>query len=175
MFPDRLMTAHLLLRPITWADGPAIFDSYAQDPVVTRFLVWKPHASVDDTYTYIARCTARPADGCAYALLRQADMRLLGAFELRRPTAHRLDFGYVLARDWWGQGLMTETLVGVAGWAMRQNDIWRISGVCDVENVASARVMEKAGFTCEGLLRRWVVHPNISAEPRDCLSFAMVR
>jgi RimJ/RimL family protein N-acetyltransferase len=52
----------------------------------------------------------------------------------------------VLAHAEWGQGLMTEALAGVAGWAMRQDDIWRIGAVCDAENCASARVMEKAGL-----------------------------
>jgi [ribosomal protein S5]-alanine N-acetyltransferase len=70
---------------------------------------------------------------------------------------------------------MTETLALVAAWAMRQDGIWRIGAVCDVENRASARVMEKAGLEREGILRRWIIHPNVSSEPRDCFSYAMVR
>jgi [ribosomal protein S5]-alanine N-acetyltransferase len=70
---------------------------------------------------------------------------------------------------------MTEALSEVADWAMRQGDIWRIGAVCDVENLASARVMEKSGLEREGILRRWLVHPNISPEPRDCFSYAKCR
>jgi [ribosomal protein S5]-alanine N-acetyltransferase len=70
---------------------------------------------------------------------------------------------------------MTEVLSLAARWGMRQNDIWRIGAVCDVENRASARVMEKAGLAREGILRRWLVHPNISGEPRDCFSYALTR
>ena len=69
---------------------------------------------------------------------------------------------------------MTEALAEVAGWAMRQDDIWRIGTVCDVENRASARVMEKAGLEREGILRRWIIHPNVGFEPRDCFSYARV-
>ena len=65
-------------------------------------------------------------------------------------------------------------LAEVAGWAMRQDDIWRIGAVCDVENRASARVMEKAGLEREGILRRWIIHPNVGSEPLDCFSYAMV-
>jgi [ribosomal protein S5]-alanine N-acetyltransferase len=36
-------------------------------------------------------------------------------------------------------------------------------------------VLEKSGFIREGLLGRWLLHPNISAEPRDCYSYARVR
>jgi [ribosomal protein S5]-alanine N-acetyltransferase len=59
--------------------------------------------------------------------------------------------------------------------ALSQPDTWRIGDVCDVENQVSARVMEKTGFLREGVLSRWSVHPNISDEPRDCVSFAKVK
>jgi [ribosomal protein S5]-alanine N-acetyltransferase len=70
---------------------------------------------------------------------------------------------------------MTEALAEVTRWALDREDIWRIGDVCDVENLASARVMEKVGMTRDGLLRRWTMHPNVSDEPRDCFSFAKVR
>ena len=70
---------------------------------------------------------------------------------------------------------MTEVLTDIVNWALQQPPIFRIGAVCDVENLASARVMEKAGLVREGLLRRWLMHPNVSDEPRDCLSYALVR
>ena len=86
---------------------------------------------------------------------------LLGVFDLRRLESHRLDCGYVLARGFWGRGLMTEALTEIAGWAMRQDGIWRIGAVCDIDNLASARVMEKAGLVREGILRRWLVRTSV--------------
>jgi [ribosomal protein S5]-alanine N-acetyltransferase len=176
MLPDRFETARLILRPIAPDDAPAIFIGYAQDPEVARFVTWRPHQDLADTAAYIARCIATPADRSrTYALIGREGGRLLGAFDLRRPEPHRLDCGYVLARAEWGRGLMTEALSEVTLWAMQQDGIWRIGALCDVENRASARVMEKAGLAREGILRRWINHPNISAEPRDCFSYAMVR
>jgi RimJ/RimL family protein N-acetyltransferase len=176
MLPERFETARLLLRPIARGDALAIFAGYAQDPEVVRFVMWHPHRSLADTEAYISDCLAAPAgESRTYALLARAEGRLVGSFALRRPQPHRLDCGYVLARPHWGHGLMTEALSEVAGWAMRQDDIWRICAVCDVENRASARVMEKAGLAREGILRRWLVHPNVSAQPRDCFSYALTR
>ena len=63
----------------------------------------------------------------------------------------------------------------VADWTLRLDGIWRIGDVCDVDNAASARVTEKAGFAREGILKRWTVHPNVSQAPRDCISFGRVR
>jgi RimJ/RimL family protein N-acetyltransferase len=176
MLPDRFVAPRLILRPIAAGDAAAIFTGYAQDPEVLRYLGYRPHRDVADTAAYIAYCLAIPANsGRAYAIARRGDGILIGAFEIRRPEPHRLECGYVLARRWWGQGLMTEALGTVAQWAMAQDAIWRLGAVCDTANLASARVMEKAGLTREGVLRRWLIHPNVGAEPRDCFSYAIVR
>ena len=176
MFPDAFHTARVILRPIGQDDAVSIFDTYAQDPDVTRFLSWRPHRSLAETETYIARCLAVPSNlSRTYALVGRQDETVRGAFDLRNAGPYRLGYGYVLARRWWAHGLMTETLAEVVRWALSRDDIWRIGDVCDVENHASARVMEKVGMTREGLLRRWTLHPNVSDQPRDCFSFAKVR
>jgi RimJ/RimL family protein N-acetyltransferase len=176
MLPDRFETTRLILRPIEPQDASAIFAGYAQDPEVVRFLIWRPHQTLADTAAYVARCMAAQPDRTrTYAMIGRGDGRLMGSFELRHPEPHRLDCGYVLARSFWGRGLMTEALTQVVHWAMRQDGIWRIGAGCDAENFASARVMEKARLVREGILRRWIIHPNVSSEPRDWLSYAKVR
>jgi ribosomal-protein-alanine N-acetyltransferase len=176
MLPDNFHTARLVLRPITLDDANAIFDGYAQDAAVTRFVMWRPHRSRSETEAFIAQCVATPPDvSRTYVIAGQRDDDLRGSFALRQAAPYRLDCGYVLARRWWDQGLMTEVLTEVVNWALQQPSIFRIGAVCDVENVGSARVMEKAGLVREGLLRRWLMHPNVSDEPRDCLSYARVR
>lgn len=176
MLPDRFTTPRLILRPVAPEDGGPIFDTDAQDEDVTRYLTWRPHRSRDDTAAYIARCIATPPDDTRiYVLTGRDDGVLLGAFDLRRPAAHRLEFGYALARSWWGQGLMTEALTEVARWAISQPTVVRIGAACDVKNLGSARVMEKAGLIREGLLHRWLVLPNTGDEPRDCFIYALTR
>lgn len=174
MFPDRFETPRLTLRPIEAGDADAVFQGYAQDPAVARFLTWWPHASIADTRAYIADCLAA-SSARVYAMLGREGGHLVGCLDLRREAPHRIGFGYVLARPWWGRGLMSEALSEVVAWSLRQDGVWRIGAVCDVENLASARVMEKAGLAREGVLRRWLVHPNLGPEPRDCFSYASVR
>ena len=70
---------------------------------------------------------------------------------------------------------MTEAMKAVMDWALRRGDVYRVWAVCDIDNLASARVMEKAGMQREGVLKRWSVHPNISAEPRDSYCYAVVK
>jgi RimJ/RimL family protein N-acetyltransferase len=176
MPPDTFETDRLLLRPVTITDIDAIFEGYAQDGEVTRYLIWRPHRSRSETRAYVERCIAMPSEvERTYMIVGGDDNVVRGAFALRQRAAHRLDCGYVLARPWWRQGLMTEVLTEVSAWALCQPSVFRIGAVCDVENIGSARVLEKSGFVREGLLRRWLLHPNISDEPRDCYSYARVR
>ena len=92
-----------------------------------------------------------------------------------RGEAHRLELGYVLARRYWGYGFMTEAVTAVVDWAFTEPSVFRVGAVVDIDNQRSARVLERAGFEREGILRSWAVHPNISATPRDCYSYSKIR
>jgi ribosomal-protein-alanine N-acetyltransferase len=175
MFPDEFLTSRLRLRQIEPRDRDAIFTGYAQDGEVAKYMSWRPHGGPEETAAYIASCLAAAATGSArtYVVLGRDDGALRGAFELRRPMPFRIDVGYTLARPFWGQGLMTEALREAVVWAKQQDGLFRIGCLCDVDNIGSARVMEKSGMTREGVLRRWLLHPNVSDEPRDCYSYAI--
>jgi len=76
---------------------------------------------------------------------------------------------------YWHHGYATEAGRAVIAWAADLPEVYRVWAVCDVENPASARVLEKLGMSREGVLRRWIIHPNISSEPRDCYVYSKVR
>lgn len=176
MLPDSFETARVLLRPVSPGDAGAIFSTYAQDEDVTRYLIWRPHRSLGETQAYIRRCIATPPEvERTYMIVGREDNGIRGAFALRQRAPHRLNCGYVLVSHSWRMGLLTEILTGVTGWVLQQPSLFRIDAICDEENIGSARVLEKCGFIQEGLLRRWLVHPNLSDEPRDCFSYARVR
>ena len=100
--------------------------------------------------------------------------RLAGAIDIR-PDGHRVELGYILGRAYWSQGFMTEVVGAGGDWALAQPEVHRIWAVCDVDNRASARVLEKVGMEREGRLRRWSAHPNVSLAPRDCWCYARVK
>jgi RimJ/RimL family protein N-acetyltransferase len=92
-----------------------------------------------------------------------------------RILAHTVDIGYVLARKHWGAGLMPEAIRALAQVALALPSIFRVQATCDIDNRASARTLEKSGFVREARLERYIVHPNISPEPRPCLMYARCR
>lgn len=86
-----------------------------------------------------------------------------------------VSYGYVLARRAWGRECATEVLTRLVEHALAHPAIFRTEAFCDVENKASARIMEKAGMIWEGVLHRYFLHPNVADEPRDCFMYARVR
>ena len=164
------------MRMPVLADVDAVFRKYAQDKEVTKFLIWRPHENIHVTGEFILRCIRCWKDEAAFpwVIVRKNDSALVGMIELRIDKS-AANLGYVVAREHWGNGYATEATKTVVEWAMRQDSIYRIWATCDVENLASARVLEKAGMQREGILRRFIVHPNISDKPRDSFCYSVVK
>lgn len=176
--PSSLETSRLILRETSAADAQAIFAGYMSDPEAMRFLSIRPHQSVTDTIAFLTeRDVARRAGHSdTYAILHRATAEVIGLFDLRIEKPYRLTCGFGLARPYWGKDLTTEALAAIIRWVASQPDIQRLWADCDVENYASARVMEKAGMTREGILRSWNRPPNLpGGGPRDCIAYAWVR
>jgi [ribosomal protein S5]-alanine N-acetyltransferase len=64
------------------------------------------------------------------------------------------EIGYWLGEEFWGRGIATEALVAVTDLAFANHDLCRLHAHVFEWNPASARVLEKAGYTCEGRLRK---------------------
>lgn len=169
-------TPRLVLRVPRAEDAAQIFETYASDAEVTRYLTWRPAENLSQTEEAMGHLIALAESGSAYSLVitRKGDGRVMGMVSAR-PEGYRVNLGYVLGRAFWGRGYMTEAVAAVVGWALAQPGVYRVWAVCDVDNPASARVMEKVGMQREGVLRRWGLHPNVSDEPRDCICYALVR
>ncbi|MBA2731467.1 MAG: GNAT family N-acetyltransferase [Acidobacteria bacterium] len=174
--PEQIETERLVLRIPSLADTGAIFNSYAQDTEVLRYLTWRPHQNIQETEGFLVGCIIA-WDGDArfpYVITLRESGEVIGMIEIR-INVYKADAGYVLSRQHWGKGIATEALCSLVEWALRQASIYRVWALCDVDNLASAGVLEKVGMEREGLLRRQIVHPNISDEPRDCYCYAAVK
>lgn len=173
---EHIETNRLVLRIPSLEDAEAIFNSYAQDVEVLRYLTWKPHQNVHETELFLADCIAAWAGDFRfpYVITLADGGGVIGMVEIR-VNDFKADVGYVLSRHHWGKGFATEALRSIVEWALRQRSIYRVWALCDVDNLASARVLEKVGMRREGVLRRQIVHPNLSDEPRDCYCYAVVK
>lgn len=174
--PEIMETTRLMLRPPVIEDTEAIFAQYAQDSEVTKYLIWRPHEDVSETRAFVERCIRGWKAGSNYpwVVMRKEVNGLIGMIELRIVN-NEADLGYVLAREAWGQGYGTEMAKSVVSWALAQKEIQRVWATCDCDNLASARVLEKAGLKFEKVLKGYIVHPNISDDPRDSLLYSVIK
>ena|SRR5437016_4528058 len=173
---ERLTTERLILRAPRDDDARVMFERWTQDLEVTRYLPWSPHTSVAQTEEFVQRCIAAFAEGkrLPFVITLREDELAIGMIELRLGEISA-DFGYVLARSVWGRGYLTEAARALVDHTLARPSTWRVWAVCDVDNVASARVLEKAGVEREGTSRRYIVHPAVSPIPRDVHLYARVR
>ncbi|MBL8151880.1 MAG: GNAT family N-acetyltransferase [Blastocatellia bacterium] len=174
--PERLVTQRLNLRIPSSEDAEAIFKTYAQDDEVTKYLIWKPHQNIEQTQEFLQRCLTVWKEALAYPWIieEKNSLKLLGMIETHIED-YKADIGYVLARKYWGQGYMTEAAEAVVNYLKSLDQIYRVWAVCDVENLASARLLEKIGMQREGILKRWIILPNVSSKPRDCYCYATTK
>lgn len=171
MFPATLTTDRLLLRPPTLEDAPAIFERYASDPEVTHFLRWLPHQSVEETRTFLETA---PDGMTSWAICVDGDEAPCGMISAIDQGSTQ-EVGFVLSRGAWGRGIMTEAARRVVDELLKSPAVWRVSAHAHVENVASQRVLEKAGLRREGLLRRAFKIARTGDTPQDGYLFARVR
>lgn len=81
------------------------------------------------------------------------------------------EIGYWLGQTFWGRGIVTEALLLVTDYAFTRVNLLRLFALPFADNIGSARVLEKAGYAREGLLRQSSVK---FGKPRDQLIYARI-
>lgn len=153
-----LETKRLILRPPELSDAETIFRSWASDDDVTRYVSWSRHRSVDDTKTWLEAAVAGIESDADYqwVFVHKETGGLIGSggFALNKERGMH-ELGYVLMKKYWRQGFATEAARAMVDFAVNTLGIKALFARHAVENPASGRVMEKAGFTyhCEGTCR----------------------
>lgn len=175
--PEKFATTRLIGRRPREEDAPAVFAAYANDPIATRYLAWKPYTEIAPLAEFLRGRNAAwdTADGhYAYLICLQGTDTPIGSIGIFIDEPKAM-FGYVLGRTYWGNGYAAEALKYLVDWTLAEPRLRRGWAYCAAENPSSARVMEKAGLEREALLRRWQVFPNLGPEPRDCIFCAKVK
>ncbi|MBR4471100.1 MAG: GNAT family N-acetyltransferase [Erysipelotrichaceae bacterium] len=153
----RIETERLILRRFTPEDAKDMYENWASDPLVTKYLTWPVHESVEVSKMVIGSWIASYHDGGYFnwAIESKDDGKVIGNISVVKLKEEALaaDIGYALSRSYWGQGIMTEALKAVMDFLFDEVGLNRVAACHDPNNPASGRVMEKAGMKYEGILR----------------------
>lgn len=174
--PESIGTQRLVLRGPKLDDARPMFAGWAHDEEVTRYLTWRPHTHLEQTQASILRFISAWNDNTRfpYIITHKGTGEVMGMID-PRIEGSKVGIGYVIGRAYWGKGYMTEATKAVIAWAFEQPAIYRVYATTDVENIASQRVLEKAGMQCEGILKKYIIHPNLSDIPRDSYIYAITK
>ncbi len=169
-------TLRLSLRRPEVSDAKVMFESYANDELVTKYLSWPTHRRLDDTLAFIEFSDQEWANWQTGPLLveSKASGEIIGSTGLSLQTPYRASTGYVFAQAAWGLGYASEVLQGMLNLA-QSLQLARVDALVHHQHQASARVLEKCGFALEGKMRRHTLFPNLDARtPQDVLLYAYV-
>ena len=133
---------------IEFANDRDIYDNTLRVPY--------PYSKTDaDAFIDIATKPTTKHGHPTHFAIRGDDDRLIGVCGMDGLVyGHRAEIGYWLGKPYRGRGIMTEVVRSVCEFAFDEWQLVRIAAYVFVQNPASARVLEKAGFTLEGILRK---------------------
>jgi len=154
----RLETKRLILRPTSISDAEQMYNNWAADPEVTKFLLWQPHADIEATKSVLAAWDIRleRLDYYHWGMVLKESGQIIGTCgSLGINEAHRsTELGYCMGRAYWGKGYMSEAVAAIIDFLFKTVGLNRIAAGHDPNNVASGRVMQKCGMIYEGTQRQ---------------------
>ncbi|KAJ4722491.1 Acetyltransferase (GNAT) domain protein [Melia azedarach] len=163
-------SSHVSIRRLDLSDIDD-FMVWVSDDQVPRFCPWEPYSNKEDGINYIK--TKVPFHPWYRAMC--INNRAVGAVTVTPNSGSdkcRAELGYILASKYWGKGIATQAVKIVINTIFDEwPDLERLEALVDVENVGSQRVLEKAGFKREGVLRKYFI---MKGSTRDLIMFSLL-
>lgn len=152
-----LETKRLKLRKITLDDVEDMY-SYCSNEEVPKYASWNAHNSLEETKETIERVINQWENKklVHWGIEYKENRKLIGTIEfVTLDTQHKVaEIGYAVSQEYWGKGIATEAANEVIKFGFNNINLVRIQARCYLENIGSARVMEKAKMSFEGVIRK---------------------
>jgi len=157
-------TERLVIRKWMLTDAADMFE-YAADPEVGKY-IFPPHKTIEDSIERINDVFRRygqadrytmPEDKIDFAIEHKSEQKVVGSISFSKYTERSggtAEIGYALGAKYWGNGYMTEAVKGMLSFIKKQGIAKRIEARHDTENVASGKVMERAGMKFEVIQKK---------------------
>lgn len=171
-----LQTKRLLIRPLSIADLDKIHELHSL-PETDRFntlgIPDTPETTEKIINEWITEQSATLQTSYVFCvdILKTKEFIGLIALNLGEPKFKTAEVWYKTHLNYWGQGYTTEALTEILYFGFHELKLHRIEAGCAVENVASHRVLEKAGMTKEGIKRKKL---PLKGEWKDSYFFAIL-
>ena len=150
----QIETERLILRRFTIEDADKMYENWASDPEVTKYLTWPTHESVGGTEGLLKEWVADYTDEknytwCIAIKEKNEPIGSIGVVELKEK-AESAEIGYCISRAFWHQGYTSEALLAVMDYLLYEVGFSRVAARHDLKNPYSGEVMKKCGMKYEG-------------------------
>lgn len=150
----RIETERLLLRPFEMEDAEPMFNNWASDSEVTKYLMWPTHENLDDTKKVLQNWISEyeKKDKYIWCVELKETGEAIGSFGVGNlnEKARIVEMAYCIGRSYWHQGITSEALKAIMKFFFEEVGVNRIEARHDPKNPHSGSVMKKCGMKYEG-------------------------
>ncbi|PRQ24533.1 putative ribosomal-protein-alanine N-acetyltransferase [Rosa chinensis] len=144
----------ITLRPFRLSDVEDLM-TYAGDEQVTQHLRWKTLTTKEEALTFL-KDVCIPHPWRRSICIDDHSIGFISVFPWSGDESHKADIGYAISPKYWGQGIASEAVKTAVPQVFKDfPHLLRLQAFANSKNKASQRVLEKAGFQKEGLLRKY--------------------
>ena len=142
-----LVTDRLILRKVKLSDIEPMFNNWANDPEVTKYVTWLPHQSIEVTRYVINEWIKQEDDPktIRYMITIKGSDEPIGSIDVVDYIDGAPEIGYCLSKKYWNKGYMTEACRALVKYLF-DIGFTKVVIEADVRNIGSNRVIEKCGF-----------------------------
>ena len=155
-FP-RLETERFLLRPIEASDTKEVFHYFSQDEV-TKYYDLNTFKDIKEAKVLIENWQKKyhKKEGFRWGIATKKENKIIGScgYHNWEKEHFKAEIGFEVTPEFWRKGVMTEVLQSILRYGFEAMELNRIEALYDIENLASKKTLEKAGFVYEGVLRQ---------------------
>ncbi|KAL3648985.1 hypothetical protein CASFOL_005388 [Castilleja foliolosa] len=167
---ERYSDSDITLRPLDISDADDFFKWYS-DEKVSKFCSWNAFTSKEAAIDHVAT-TVVPHPWHKAICVSGRAVGSVSVTPFSGSDRCRAELGYVVGSDYWGKGIATVAVKAAANAVFTEwGHLERLEAVADLENTASHRVLEKAGFQREGVLRKYYL---LKGRPVDAVMFSLL-
>ncbi|MFR8104426.1 MAG: GNAT family N-acetyltransferase [Clostridia bacterium] len=156
-----LETERLALRKLSIVDAETMYQNWASDSTVAKYVGWNPHENLGITRDFLNDCVNNyiSFDTYNWGIVIKKSNTLIGTIGVVNfSEKHQFaELGYVIGSPWWNHGYATEALKKVLDFLLSEVHFSCIETRCYEQNYASSRVMQKAGMKYDTCLRSRVL------------------
>lgn len=147
------------------------FMEWLTDEKVSKFCSWDTYTSKEAAMKYLTYQVI-PHPWYRAICIKDKPVGSISISPFSGNNSCRAELGYVLASKYWGKGIVTKAVkMAASNIFVEWPNLERLEALVDVDNIGSQKVMEKSGFTKEGVLRKFWIHKG---KPIDMVMYSLL-